>query len=68
MSEHVKICGKHVKRLPKGDAHPRAVLTDGEVELMRRLHAQGGMGYDRLAAKFEVTKSCVQKIITYQRR
>lgn len=75
-----------------GECHPRAVLTDHEVELLGRLLtqreemiermlaegatggevnvalAQGGLSYGCLALKFEVHKTCIQKIAEGERR
>lgn len=51
-----------------GEQHHRAVLTDGEVELLRREYERGGWSYAALAAKFEVAKSTVQDIVTFRRR
>jgi hypothetical protein len=50
-----------------GEDHHNARLTDGEVELVRRLHDQG-MAYSAIAAKFDVAKSTVQMICQYLRR
>ena len=50
-----------------GEDHPKAVLTDAEVVLLLELRGEG-YGYDWLAAKFEVSKSCVQKICTGKTR
>lgn len=50
-----------------GESHHRAVLTDHEVTLMLELRDQG-FSYEWLAVKFEVSKSCVQKICTGLRR
>ena len=50
-----------------GEGHPGAVLTDDEVDLVWELRA-GGMSYGRIAAKLEVSKGCVAKILTGQRR
>lgn len=51
-----------------GQDHPNAILTDGEVELVRRLREVDGLTYAALAAKFEISKSSVAKICQYQRR
>lgn len=51
-----------------GQAHPRAVLTDHEVDLMRMLHEIEGWGYKRLAKKFEVPKRTVRDICNYRYR
>lgn len=50
-----------------GEDHRSAKLTDGEVEQIRRLH-EGGMGYSRIAVKFEISKSSVALICRYERR
>ena len=50
-----------------GEDHPRARLTDGEVELIRLLHEEG-MSYTVLAEKFEVSKWAVGRICRYERR
>lgn len=50
-----------------GDSHPGAVLSDHEVNLLLELRAEGySMGW--LAKTFEVSKSCVAKIVWGQRR
>ena len=54
-----------VKRV--GQNHPKAKLTDHEVELMRRLRDEG-MTYLQLAEKFEAHKATVQGICNYSRR
>jgi hypothetical protein len=57
-----------------GEDHPRAVLTDAEVELMLELRAElkadGSHKHSMswLAHKFDVSKSCVAKIIWGDRR
>lgn len=51
-----------------GQAHYRAILSTREVQLMRHLREVDHWSYDKLAVKFDVTKSCVQMICTYQRR
>lgn len=75
-----------------GECHPRAVLTDHEVELLGRLLterdeliarlfsegatggevnvalARRGLSYGCLAVKFEVHKTCIQKIAEGERR
>lgn len=35
----------------RGEQHPRARISDEDVHLMRRLHAEG-LGYGAIAAKF----------------
>lgn len=50
-----------------GDSHHNAKLTDGDVELLLAMHAEG-WGYRRLAAKFEVSKRHVRDIVAGKRR
>lgn len=50
-----------------GEDHPNAKLTDSEVEMVRELRL-GGMTYQLLAEKFEISKSSVAWICTYGRR
>jgi len=50
-----------------GEDHPRAKLSDHEVELMRELH-EGGMSCAEIGRKFEVAKSTVSLIVNYKRR
>jgi hypothetical protein len=54
-----------------GEAHPRAVLTDDEID--RMLEDRGPdnapkMSYRQLAARYGVSKSCVRDIISGSRR
>lgn len=44
-----------------GEDHPRAVLTNHEVELVLELRAEG-YSFGWLAQKFEVSKSCIARI------
>jgi len=50
-----------------GQYHPRATLTDHEVEQIRQLNEQG-MSYRIIAEKFETSKSTIQSICTFLRR
>ncbi len=50
-----------------GEAHPRAVLVDHEVELVREL-ARGGMTHRELASKFDVSLHCIRSICCGRRR
>lgn len=50
-----------------GDSHPRAKLSNREVELVLQLHAQG-VPYSAIAGKFGVSKSCVALICRHERR
>lgn len=59
---------KQVVAAPKGEEHYRAVLTDAEVEHVRRMYAEGGWSYLDLARKFEVSKASIRDIVKYRRR
>ena len=50
-----------------GQSHPRAVLTDHEIDLMFELREQG-YSYGWLAMKFEITKGACWKIVQGLRR
>ncbi len=51
-----------------GESHPGAVLTDHEVELIRKMHEQDRMGYRRIAAALGVSRHTVRDICRYTRR
>ena len=44
-----------------GESHPRAKLSDDDVRLVRALHDEG-LGYKRIAEKFETSPSTVRDI------
>lgn len=50
-----------------GESHPRAKMTDAEVDLVRSLHADG-LSLQAIAEKFEVSKGCIWKIVQGYRR
>lgn len=50
-----------------GEDHPRAKLSDHDVDLILELHLTG-MGYAEIANKFEVTKWAIGRICRYERR
>lgn len=57
-----------------GEAHPRARLTDAQVELIRELYDAGQegtgpkIGYRALAKQFNTSKRTVRDIVNYRRR
>mgnify|MGYP000153069429 CR=1 FL=1 len=53
---------------PVGEAHPKAILTDDEVELIRVIYDEGFLGYEAIAKGFGVSKGVVRNIVTYRRR
>lgn len=50
-----------------GESHPRALLTDAEVQLLLGLRAEG-WSYRMLAAKFEVSREAVRDWVKGRRR
>lgn len=50
-----------------GEGHPRARLTDNDVENIRAL-GETGMRYRLIAEKFEVSKWMIGRICRYERR
>lgn len=57
----------HKRRGAVGAAHPKAKLTDQEVDRMRDM-AEAGWSYNQLAKAFEISKTGVAKIVTCARR
>jgi DNA invertase Pin-like site-specific DNA recombinase len=51
-----------------GEAHPRAKLTDAEVDQMRALYEEGLYGYRTLAKTFKCSRNTVKCIVKYRRR
>lgn len=51
-----------------GETHHRAKLTDAQVDEMRDLHEDDGVGYRTLAKRFNVSKSTVRDICNYRTR
>ncbi len=51
-----------------GESHPRACLTDAQVDLIRDLREERGFSYGLLAWMFQVAKSTVQGLCDYRRR
>jgi transposase len=50
------------------ETHPRAVLSDREVDQVRELHEEHGLSYTKLAEKFGVSRSTIRDICKYRRR
>lgn len=51
-----------------GASHPRAQLSDADVELIRTLHEDHKIGYGTLASKFETSPWTIRDICTYRTR
>lgn len=63
-----RMVGVNERGLRVGEDHHNARLTDYEVELMRIMHEQEGVGYRRLAKMFELSKRTVVRICKYEIR
>ena len=57
-----RVVGLNDRNCVVGQDHPRAVLTDHDVELLLALRDEG-FSYGWLARKFEVTKAHVGRIV-----
>ncbi len=62
-----RIVAVNEKGIRLNQDHHNAVLTDDEVDLIRNLNDEG-IGYNRLAKKFEVSKTLVAKICRFEIR
>lgn len=51
-----------------GESHPRAKLSDDDVELMRQLHADHNVKPKEIAEKFECPIDTVYSILSYRSR
>lgn len=51
-----------------GESHPRARLSDGDIERIRALHDQHGLGYARLAGIYRLSVSGVRSIVLRRTR
>lgn len=56
------------RRYRIGESHHRAKLTDEQVDQMRELHEEQGVGYRTLAKQFNVSKRTVRDIVQYKTR
>jgi transposase len=50
-----------------GESHPNTKLTDHDVELILAL-VDEGLSYTEVAEKFEVSKSCIQHLVSGRNR
>lgn len=51
-----------------GQRHPKAKLSDREVDLLRRLREVEGWSYGKLALSFEISKHYVVRLCQYRTR
>lgn len=59
---------KYLENIKRGQTHARAYLSDLEVELIRTMHEDEGLGYKTLAKKFEVPRETIRDICLYKNR
>ena len=65
--KNTKIVGVNARGNRVGEDHPRATMSDHEVELIRQL-ADDGMPQRLIAEKFEISRGTVGDIVTFRRR
>lgn len=51
-----------------GQRHHKAILSDREVEMLRRLREDEGWSYGQLALKFEISKDYAVRLCKYRTR
>ncbi|MBP6564010.1 MAG: hypothetical protein KA200_00195 [Burkholderiales bacterium] len=51
-----------------GEGHPKARLTDAEVDRIRELHEEHGVGYRELSIMFNAPMNTIGYICRYERR
>lgn len=56
------------KGLRVGEDHPRARLTDQEVDRARYLHEEEGLGVVELSRIYEISKGSMHDLLSYRRR
>lgn len=57
-----RLVGVNERGIRVGEYHWNSRLTDAEVDLLLELRGEHGWSYNRLAEKFEISKSAVRKI------
>ncbi len=58
---------KQARGLRRGEQHPKAKLTDHEVELVRKMR-DDGLSFSQIADKMEIGKTTAQDICAYRTR
>lgn len=64
----MRLIGVNEKGARVGQDHPRAVLTDAQVEMVLVLHQRDGWGYRRIARVLEVSRESVRDVCKGRRR
>lgn len=67
MQKTARRVGVNERGLAIGESHPRAALSDEEIGWLLELREEG-FSLSWLAEKFEVSKSCVAKIVRGEHR
>ena len=52
----------------KGEAHPKARLSNEDVQLIRQCYESGGFTYRSLARKFDAGECTIRDIVKYRTR
>lgn len=68
MPEPTRIVAVNERGDRVGEDHPRAKLTNHEVELIRELYEFGGITMRQIAEKFEVAPATICGIVNYRQR
>jgi DNA invertase Pin-like site-specific DNA recombinase len=68
MVDRIKLVGVDEKGYRIGESHPRAKLTDAQVDQIRNLFEEGFVGYRALARFFGVPRTTIASICRYERR
>ena len=63
-----KLIGVDEKGYRIGESHPKARLTDAQVEQIRTLYEEGFVGYRALAKWYGVPRTTIAGICSYTRR
>jgi hypothetical protein len=59
---------KNATGIRRGERHPKANLTDHEVELVRKMREQDKMSYGEISLKMETPKTTIIDICLYNTR
>lgn len=68
ITKRIRIGVAGPRNTPIGEHHPKAKLSDEEVELIRAIHEEGFLGYKAIARAFGVSKGFVRNVVKFRRR
>lgn len=66
-ASHIKVVGVNDRGYRVGASHPKAKLTQEDVNRIRDLHEEEHMGYRRIARLFGLHRATVVQICSYTR-